>query len=107
MVSKESKKSPTRGLYRLDGPPENDLTTVGVINLYRPPADGLSSNHYIYGGAVSAFQIWPRLMTMFFTFEAVAFSLDITLTLTTALIEAIHFTAVDPTIKLLTVIRCY
>ena len=46
-------------------------------------------------------------MTMFTTFEAAAFGFDITLTLTTALIEAIHFTAVDMTIKLLTVIRRY
>ena len=46
-------------------------------------------------------------MTMFTTFEAAAFGFDITLTLTTALIEAMNFTAVDLTIKLLTVIQCY
>lgn len=46
-------------------------------------------------------------MTMFTTFEAVAFGFDITLTLTAALIEALHFTAVDMTIKLLTVIQRY
>lgn len=46
-------------------------------------------------------------MTMFTTFEAAAFGFDITLTLTTALIEAIHFIAVDLAIKLLTVIWSY
>lgn len=46
-------------------------------------------------------------MTMFTTFEAAAFGFDITLTLTTALIEAIHFTAVGQIIKLLIVIRSY
>lgn len=42
--------------------------------------------------------------TIFTMFEAAAFGFDMTLTLTTALIEAIHFTAVDQAIKLLTVI---
>ena len=57
VVSKESEKSPTRGLYRLDEATGERSATVGVINLYRLPAEGLSSNYYIYGGAVSAFQI--------------------------------------------------